>query len=141
MQRKRKLPSREREPPVMLRANCFQCSLSESRTSRFMSSVRKNVIVSESFGVTKEYPSVLSLFPLAVLLSCPFQLRDKGLLHYRLHPPRRDRLLGRPIKHCGYVLRGTSSALLGSFRSVRYFVNVERARGPLQPYRCNFVAI
>lgn len=98
-----------------------------------MSPVRKNVIVPELFGDQRIYPSVLPSPP--PLLLCHFQLRDKGLLRYRPHPPRRDRLLGRPIKHRGHVLRGTSSALRGSFRSVRYFVNVERAHVPRAP--CN----
>lgn len=109
---------------------------------------RRSVKMSSSPGrsMTKEYPSALPPHPsLHATLPSPFQLRDKGLLRYRLHPPRRDRLLGRPIKYRGYVLRGTSSTLHGSFRSVRYFVNVERVpytgEQPSQTPPRDFVAI
>lgn len=63
--------------------------------SIYMSSVRKNVIVRRHRSMTREYPSALFSLPPPPLLhsprnlSRPFQLRDKGLLRYRLHPPTR----------------------------------------------------
>lgn len=49
-----------------------------------MSPVRKKRHRPRCRSMTEEYPSAFSPFPLP--LPRPFQLRDKGLLRYRLHP-------------------------------------------------------
>lgn len=72
----------------------FTRSLSDSAAeSIYMSSVRKNVIVRRTVR-RPENILPLSSPSLPLLhsprnLSRPFQLRDKGLLRYRLHPPTR----------------------------------------------------
>lgn len=106
-----------------------------------MSSVRKNVIVvPESFDDQRISFRCFSLLLPAPHnpLSRPFQSRDKGLLRYRLHPSRRARLLGRPIKHRGRVLRGTSSVVarlfpLGSLLCKRRIEHPCAGRSPATP--------
>lgn len=105
-----------------------------------MSSVRKTVMAPGlSSSVTKKN---LSLSPPAAA-DPSFQLRDKGLLRYRPHPQRKDRLAGRPDKTprarpC--FTRSTSSALPRLFPLGSLLCKLCRTneRSPYNCLRCSF---